>query len=180
MPRGLILAALFVSSACAATMWPDRLGDYQRKSVSRFFLPPDPEHGLEAGEGADYGSFQVTADRFKDTTGAYAVSLDSPSGFRVGNYVVTCKGKCPKDLAQLADASLPHVSHTSVPTLNTYLPPKGLLPHSERYILGPVGLKASAPISRHQPSILTLEPRVRWHTTGHLPGPSLWPFSRSL
>ncbi len=121
------------------------MGQYQRQSASRFFLPPDPEDGLEAGEGADYGPFQVKAFRFKDTTGAYAASIDFPGGFRVGNYVLTCQGKCPKDLAQLADNALPEVSHASIPTLNTYLPPKGLVSHSERYILGPVGLKANAP-----------------------------------
>ena len=53
--------------------------------------------------------------------------------------MVTCEGKCPKDLPQLADASLPHVSHASIPTLESYFPSKGLLPRSERYILGPDG-----------------------------------------
>jgi len=142
MPRSLILAAVFVSSACAA-IWPDRLGDYQRKSASPLDASAD-EYGLEAVERADYGLFQLTASRFKDTTGAYAAALER-SGVRVGNYLVQCNGKCPKDLAQLADASLPHVSHTSVPILKTYLPPNGMVPHSERYILGPVGLKADAP-----------------------------------
>ncbi len=144
MPRSLILAVVFASSACAA-IWPEHLGQYQRKSVAGYFLPPEPEYGLEAAQGADYGPFQVKAFRYKDTTGAYAAAEDSPTGFRVGNYLVTCVGKCPKDLAKLADASLPQVSHTSVPTLETYLPSKGLLAHSERYILGPVGLKGSAP-----------------------------------
>ena len=34
------------------------------------------EYGVEADENADYGSFQVTAWRFKDTTGAYAGFLE--------------------------------------------------------------------------------------------------------
>ncbi len=144
MPRSLILAVVFASSACAA-IWPDKLGDYQRQSAAPLTQPQGPEYGLEAAEHADYGSFQVTASRFRDTTGAYAAALDSPAGFRVGNYLVTCQGKCPKNLPQLADASLPQVSHTSVPTLETYLPSKGLLAHSERYILGQDGLKAAAP-----------------------------------
>jgi hypothetical protein len=144
MPRSLILAIVFASSACAA-IWPDKLGEYQRQSAAPLPQPQGPEYGFEAGERADYGSFQVTAARFRDTTGAYAAALDSPTGFRVGNYLVMCQGKCPKDLPKLADASLPQVSHTSVPTLDTYLPSKGLLAHSERYILGPVGLKGSAP-----------------------------------
>src|ERR1039458_2674275 len=109
MPRSLILAAVFVSSACAA-IWPDRLGEYQRKSASQADLGPDDtarwgEYGLETTERADYGSFDVSAWRFKDTTGAYAGSLDPPVGgrIRVGNYLVACQGKCPKNLPQLAD-----------------------------------------------------------------------------
>jgi len=135
-------------------MWPDHLGNYEQTSV---LIPPGSadspadnlweEEGREFVQGADYGSFQVTAWRFKDTIGAYAASLEpSAKNFvRVGNYLVQCEGKCPKDLPRLADASLPHVSHTSVPTLDTYLPAKGLLARSERYIMGPQGLKANVP-----------------------------------
>jgi hypothetical protein len=144
MPRSLILAAIFASSAFAA-MWPEQLGTYQRKSAAAVETSPVlAENGLEAAERADYGAFQVTAWRFKDTTGAYAASLEL-SGVRVGNYLVECDGKCPKDLPQLADSALPKVSHASIPTLNTYLPLKGLVPHSERYILGLLGLRANAP-----------------------------------
>ena len=126
-------------------MWPEQLGTYQRKSAAAVETSPVlAENGLEAAERADYGAFQVTAWRFKDTTGAYAASLEL-SGVRVGNYLVECDGKCPKDLPQLAESALPKVSHASVPTLNTYLPPKGLVPRSERYILGLLGLRANAP-----------------------------------
>ncbi len=105
------------------------------------------EYGLDAAERADYGSFQVTAWRFKDVTGAYAASLVIPTkgAVRVGNYVVACEGKCPRNFAALADASLPHVSHGLLPSLPSYFPSKNLLPRSERYILGPEGLKANAP-----------------------------------
>jgi hypothetical protein len=151
MPRSLILAALFVSSACAA-IWPDRLGEYQRKSAGPVEIPAGSraildEVGLDAIERADYGSFQVTASRFKDNTGAYAASLDpsTTSAVRVGNYLVSCQGKCPKNLAELAGAGLPHVAHGSLPTLGRYFPTKSLLPRSERYIVGPVGLAANAP-----------------------------------
>ncbi len=148
MPRSLILAVVFASSACAA-IWPERLGEYQRQSASAVEIgaehgPKLTEYGLETAEKADYGAFQTTVWRFKDTTGAYAAALEL-NGVRVGNYLVRCEGKCPKDLPQLADKSLPTVSHTSVPTLDTYLPRKGLLARSERYILGPAGLNANAP-----------------------------------
>jgi hypothetical protein len=105
------------------------------------------EDGLEAIQRADYGSFQVTASQFKDPTGAFAASLgpSGRSGIRVGNYLVTCQGKCPRNLAALSEAGLPHVSHGSLPSLPNYFPSKNLLPRSERYILGPAGLAANVP-----------------------------------
>ena len=147
MPRGLILAALFISAACAA-IWPDRLGDYQRKSATAVAHPSDDpledEYGLDSVEKADYGPFQMTARRYRDVTGAYAASLQL-KGTRVGNYLVFCEGKCPKNLTALADASLPHVSQGSLPSLPAYFDSKNLVPRSERYILGPSGLKTNAP-----------------------------------
>src|ERR1700733_8899991 len=149
MPRGLVLALVFFSSACAA-IWPDKLGDYQRKSASVPAPATDQaqaaEYGFEAGERGDYGPFQITALEFKDVTGAYAASLDpaNTDAIRVGNYLVSCEGKCPKNIAALANASLPHVSQGSLPLLPTYFAPKNLVRRSERYILGPVGLAANA------------------------------------
>jgi hypothetical protein len=151
MSRSLILAALFVSSAWAA-VWPGQLGQYQRISdapveASVSSRAQFDEDGLEAIERADNGTFQVQASQFKDPTGAFAASLDPPgrSGVRVGNFLVTCEGKCPKNLAELADQALPHVSHGALPSLRDYFPAKNLVPRSERYILGPVGLAAEAP-----------------------------------
>ena len=133
MPRSLILAALFACSACAATPAADQA--------------LAAEYGFDATEHADHGAFQITALRFKDVTGAYAASLEpsNKGAVRVGNYLVSCEGKCPKDLAAIADASLPHVSHGSLPTLGAYFPLKNLVPRSQRYILGPIGLAADAP-----------------------------------
>jgi len=104
------------------------------------------EYGFAGSEHLDRGQFQITAQRFKDVTGAYAASLEpaNKNSVRVGNYLVSCEGKCPKDVASVADASLPKVSHGSLPTLSAYFPAKNLVPHSQRYILGPVGLKANA------------------------------------
>src|SRR5579863_9072549 len=150
MPRGLVLALIFVSSACAA-IWPDKLGDYQRKSASVPAPAADQaqaaEYGFEIAERADYGPFQVNALRFKDVTGAYAASLDpaNKDAIRVGNYLISCSGKCPKNIAALANASLPHVSEGSLPPLPAYFTSKNLVRRSERYILGPVGLAADAP-----------------------------------
>lgn len=134
MPRGLIIAVAFVAWAAASP--PAQTNPALAA-----------EYGFEASEVVDHGTFQLSAQRFRDVTGAYAASLDpaNKDALRVGNYLVTCQGKCPKNLAALADASLPHVSHGSLPSLIDYFSPKKLVPRSERYILGPVGLAANAP-----------------------------------
>src|SRR5579862_2497275 len=150
MPRSLILAVVLASSVYGA-IWPPKLGQFEVKSEGPTAPSGDQalaaEFGFEKSERADYGSFQVVALQFKDVTGAYAASLDpSSKGFvRVGNYLVSCEGECPKNLALLADTSLPHVSHGSLPTLGEYFGPKNRVPRSERYILGPAGLAANAP-----------------------------------
>jgi hypothetical protein len=143
MSRSLILAVLFVSSVCAA-IWPEHLGSYDRRSVQESQVAPD-ENGPEAAEQAGYGKFQVSATRYKDSTGAYAGWLETEGNpLQVGNYVITCTGNCPKNLAQLAEA-LPRISHAPLPALGSYLPTKNLVPHSQRYILGPAGLRQTAP-----------------------------------
>jgi len=127
MPRGLILALAFAALAAGQSL--------------------TDEYGFAGTETVDHGAFKLTALRFKDVTGAYAASLDpaNKGTIRVGNYLVSCEGKCPKDLAVVAEASLPHVSHGSLPSLPSYFPAKNLIVHSERYILGPLGLQANAP-----------------------------------
>ncbi|MDQ6758278.1 MAG: hypothetical protein M3Z32_00260 [Acidobacteriota bacterium] len=143
MSRCLALGVLVLGSLHAA-IWPEHLGPFTRVSAE-----PVPgsalaqEYGFKAAEKADYGAFQVTAAQFNDPTGAYAASLET-SSLRTGNYVVTCAGKCPKDLASLSQG-LPRVSQAPLPVLPTYLPSQGLVPHSARYILGPASLNAFAP-----------------------------------
>jgi hypothetical protein len=145
MLRIVILALVFGSCAGAA-IWPDTLGTYRRQSASELRdQPASDEYGRDAAEQADYGAFKVTGIRYKDTTGAYAASLqmrDRP--LRVGNYLITCSGKCPKDLATLV-GSLPRLSQTPVSVLKDYLPAKGMVANSERYIMGPVGLHNDLP-----------------------------------
>jgi hypothetical protein len=144
MLRFLALIGVFSVGLCAAPpLWPERLGRFERKSVAPQ-ARESGENGLEASETADYGAFRVTAARFKDSTGAFAASLEDAS-LRVGNYAVACRGKCPKDLAVLAAKALPGVSGSAIPTLPGYLPDAKKIPRSERYILGPVGLKTFSP-----------------------------------
>ena len=74
---------------------------------------PD-EYGREAAEQADYGLFQVKAVRYKDTTGAYAASLEARDHpIQVDNYLIACSGKCPNDLATLAKRAAPHLPCTA-------------------------------------------------------------------
>jgi hypothetical protein len=143
MPRGLILAILFVSSACAA-IWPEHLGTYNRVSVKASQAAAD-ENGREAAEDADYGKFQLSATLYKDSTGAYAAWLEAQERpLQVGNYLITCSGNCPKNLAELAE-KLPRISHAPLPALGSYFPLKNLVSHSQRYILGPASLAQNAP-----------------------------------
>ncbi len=147
MLRSLILAGLFIASVNGA-IWPEHLGKYERKSDKPVAGQPSAlpdEYGRDEAEEADYGPFVLFAQRFKDSTGAYAAALEMRESPRqVGNYLITCTGNCPKNLASLVE-TLPKISHAALPTLRNYLPSKDLVAHSERYILGPAGLQAAAP-----------------------------------
>ena len=151
MLRSCLILFCTLAASAPAAIWPEHLGQYNRKSAGVADTSTDDraqwdEYGLEVTEYADYGSFKVDASRFRDTTGAYAASLEQQIGhLRVGNYLVLCSGKCPKDIGDLAEKALPNVSNTPVPVLAAYLPAANRIPRSERYILGPIGLRNLAP-----------------------------------
>jgi len=152
MPRGFLGAAvLFVLSVSSlgAAIWPAQLGPHKLVNSAPLEVSASravwDELGFLAAERADYGSFKASTFQFKDATGAYAASLESTAGSRVGNYLVACEGRCPSEFLKLATASLPHVSRGSVPSLSEYLPRRNQIPRSLRYVIGPVGLQASAP-----------------------------------
>ena len=150
MPRGLVLAILAAALPLSAAIWPEKLGPYTRTPGMPSEKPLGPaglldEYGFEERDQANYGSFWVLAERFKDSTGAYAASLEARDHpLQVGNYLITCSGQCPKDLAKLSE-TLPHESHAPLPLLQGYFPSKDLIPGSERYIMGPGGLQAYLP-----------------------------------
>ncbi len=106
------------------------------------------EFGLKSAEEADFGKWWATAYRFDDPTGAYAAGrwqeASHPGTEVLGTLVVTCSGDCPKpgDLARYLDPA--EVGRAGYPTLPGFLP-KGPIPGSERYILGPASLAAFAP-----------------------------------
>ena len=150
MPRRVALI-LFLCASANAAIWPEQLGNSHRISAA----PADPttnpeiwkEYGLQAAERADYGGFRATAYRFKDTTGAFAAAqwLQATT---LGNYVVSCAGKCPPtgQLKEWLAASKPTgLSRAAYPSLDNYLPPKNLMAGSKRYIYGPAALAQFEP-----------------------------------
>lgn len=131
------------------------------------------EFGLEATEQAEYKlpgekkpkHFTATAWRFHDSTGAMAFfQAHRPSGaspaalaklsiatsdgkiFAYGNYVFQLTGAVPpaEDLQPIY-AQLPKLEQSPLPTLMSFLPTAGLIPNSERYVLGPVSLDRFEP-----------------------------------
>src|SRR6185503_11503532 len=79
-----------------------------------------------------------------------ALSAKTPDGalFAYGNYVFQVSGDVPeqKDL-ELLFTQLPQLDNAPLPALAGYLPQDGLIPNSERYILGPASL------ARYEPRI---------------------------
>jgi hypothetical protein len=156
MLRSVALSVFLV--ACAnATIFPDQLGPCHRvaaKPVAAADAPLFQEYGFEAAEQASYtspqGGFQVTAWRFKDSTGALAfLELHreiAPDSYQHGNYVFQFTGgQPPKDDLETAYLDLPRFENSPLPVLKDDLPYDGLVPGSERYILGPVSLERFQP-----------------------------------
>ena len=115
-------------------------------------------------EQAEYAAgkqhFTATGWRFHDSTGAMAMfeSLRPPGAkpatvtplsvttsdgviFAYGNYVFQLTGALPP-AATFTElyARVPKLDQSPLPPLLADLPPEGLVPNSERYILGPVSL----------------------------------------
>src|SRR5262249_52849525 len=72
--------------------------------------------------------------------------------FAYGNYVFQFTGGIPmtSDLEAFY-AQLPRLEQSTLPALMTFLPPTGLVPNSERYVVGPVSLERFEP--RIAPSV---------------------------
>ena len=172
MTRVVSLLLLFPLLAGAALL-PEALGEFERKSVEPY-TPAERdlyiEFGFEEGETAHYvakagPSVDITARRFQDPTGAFAVflwlqpeqSVERAYGesavqsgdrtlIRFGNYVIEMRGAEPIDEhVELMLAFLPRVQMTAPPPLLAYFPTSQIVPHSARHILGPAGLERLAP-----------------------------------
>jgi hypothetical protein len=169
--QSLALILTLAAAPIHAAVFPDHIGDYTRSAPKTFATPDQPlydEYGIEATEQADYSApqnrkFTATAWRSRDTTGAMALfQARRPSGavyqkladltattsdgliFVHGNYVFQLTGKLPAqaDLEPVY-AQLPKLEQSPLPALIGYLPKVGLVPNSERYIVGPVSLDRS-------------------------------------
>lgn len=161
----LILLAIGVSAKGA--IFPDSLKNYQKGAVKTILTPDTAllnEYGLDAVEQAAYHDgpkpFNATAWRFHDTTGAMAffesvrpagakpdkitnLAVRTSDGviFAYANYVFEITGNLPAPdvFTELYD-HLPKLEQSPLPALLGNLPPDGLIPNSQRYIVGPVSL----------------------------------------
>ena|SRR5271165_6483449 len=147
-----ILISTFLAGAAYAAVWPQQIVKNQLKSEQEVSLTADrglwDEFGLSSATTADYGAFQATAYRFKDGTDSFAakqfLAASNPNTTLAGNYVITCQGRCPP-AKEWVDVEFPGKRHGETPLIWAYMPPKGRVVGSERYALGPIGLKQFAP-----------------------------------
>ena len=168
----LFFTALLLPALAGAAIWPDAIGAYHKTSTPQATVIDRPlwdEYGLKETETAIYENagkqFTAGASRFQDTTGAMAafdwqrnskatpakaaaLAVETPDTLLLvhGNYLLSFSGYKPTmpELDSLA-AGLRNVDTTVLPTLPGFLPSEGLVPNSERYITGPVGLQKFDP-----------------------------------
>jgi hypothetical protein len=168
----LLLTALLLPTLATAAILPATIGAYQRASTSKPPLSDKPvwdECGLKDSETAVYqtgaDTCTVTAYQLQDTTGALAafewqrpadavpstgakLAAETPDSLVLafGNYLLRFAGHKPaKEELDGLTAALRNLDTTVLPVLPGYLPSDGLVPNSERYILGPAGLQKFAP-----------------------------------
>ena len=171
--QSLFFLLLVAVAPLHAAIFPDQVGAFTKgppKTVSAPDLDLYNEYGIQATEQADYASvdkkhFIASAWRFHDSTGAMAMfearrppgataskvtklAVSTSDGIIVayGNYVFQFTGAVPgqPELTQIYD-HVPQFENSSLPLLLESLPPSGLIPNSERYIVGPVSLQRVEP-----------------------------------
>jgi hypothetical protein len=167
-----VLTAFLLPSLAAAAILPDAIGAYRRGAASKPAVSDQAiwtEFGLKKSETAAYqngtAKFTVTAWQLDDTTGSMAafewqrpaaatpstaakLAAETPDSLLLvhGNYLLSFAGYKPsKEELDSLTGSLLNVDATVLPVLPGYLPSGGLVPNSERYILGPASLQRFAP-----------------------------------
>ena len=154
MLRG-VAAFLIASGLAAAGLLPEQAGRFRKISAVPIEVAERAiwdEYGLVAAEKGAYESAEqrgeVSVWRFKDPTGAMAAFQwqQRPGLVRNGNYLIEIGAY--KALFDAILPLLPQRSGASVPTLPGYLPEKGRIKGSERFVAGPVSLAAfGAPVT---------------------------------
>lgn len=166
--RVTVCLALVLAPALAA-IWPDQIPPFFRQSASRPALAGDAavwdEYGFEEAESVVYEAggqrYSTTAWRFHDATGSLAaylwmrpadatpveiVSLGAGTKdgllMTYGNYVLRWEGRMPTEpeLRFVFDR-LPRLEESQRPQFLDFIPSRGRVDHSERYLLGPVSLE---------------------------------------
>jgi hypothetical protein len=166
------LSLLLLLSSAQAGIWPDHFGPAKLDSAKTVNIADQglwSEYGLQEAEQAQYESdsqkFTATAYRLQDSTAALGAfdwqrpsdakpsdlsQLSVQTGNRTmlahANYLLVFEGYKPQvaDLGTLFQ-SLPKLDQSPLPTLPGYLPTAGLIPNSQRYVVGPVGLATFDP-----------------------------------
>lgn len=165
------LALLSVVPLSAAIL-PDQIGDFSRGKVTELKAPDAElyaEYGFQTAEHAEFegpaGKFTIDGWRVHDSTGGLALfqlrrpadatkfditalGVKTSKGAIVayGNFVFEYSGLTPtKDQLEALLVQLKQVERSPLPTLTGHLPAEGLVPNSERYILGPVSLSRFVP-----------------------------------
>jgi len=167
-----VIPFLLLTAAAHAGIWPENFGPGKRTNVSGANVTNPKlwsEYGLQESEKASYGSdtepFTAIAYRVQDSTAALAafewqrpkdskpsslgkLAAETSKGLVIahGNYLLVFDGTKPliSDLERLYQA-LPKLDEAPLPALAGYLPSQDLVPNSERYVTGPVGLQTFYP-----------------------------------
>ena len=158
---------LLLPVLASASILPDTIGAFHRAATGAPKLTDSAiwdEYGLKESESATYSNgaatFTAAGYRLADSTGAMAAfdwqrpadakpsnaaDLAAQSSHDLilayGNYVLTFHGHIPstEELAPVLDG-LASVDGTPLPTLPGFFPSQGVIPNSQRYILGPSSL----------------------------------------
>jgi hypothetical protein len=162
--HSLNLTLLLLAPAAWAGIWPDQIGSAKRISAKPAAVSEQKlwsEYGLQESEQAQYENFTATAYRLQDSTaalgafewqrqknanqsqlGKLAVETATDTMLAHGNYLLVFQGYKP-NLAELEPLiqRLPKLDQAPLPALRDNLPSGGLIPNSERYVIGPVGLE---------------------------------------
>lgn len=142
----------------ASLFGPGILDEYgvlsiEQKSYARGLDQLDVTLFRMADPTAAYGAFTYlhTPEMRPLAISKYSVGLNDRAIVTIGNFLLYVKGEraaaTESDLQVLAGALKPQADSRPYPVISEHLPEAGLIPGSERYILGAWGLATFAPIA---------------------------------